>query len=134
MATFKQLRYFGDNDPRNSKGTVKNPDNGTLTKDVLLERKILIDSEKLTLFITGTTSIKIKHLGIQSTPGTEFYINDLNTSIIIGQTGIFELDLTSYGSLVITSLSFAPGSIRDNNNGSNSFLIVDLKYEETTTN
>ena len=134
MAIFKQLRYFGDNDPRNSKGIVKDPDNETLIKDALLTKKILIDSEKLTLFITGTTSIKIKHLGIQSTPGTEFYINDLNTSIIIGQTGIFELDLTSYGSLVITSLSFTPGSIRDNNNGSNSFLIVDLKYEETTTN
>ncbi len=126
MTVFKQLRYFGDGEPRNS----KNSNNEELTKD------ILTNSGDLIKFIAGeAANIEIKQLGIQSTPGTKFYINNEKnqTPIMVGQTGIFELDLTSYD-LVITALSFDRGSIRDSNNGSNSFLIIDLKYEEATNN
>lgn len=127
MTIFKQLRYFGDGDPRNSEGTVENSEDKRLTKN------ILTSSGDLIKFIAGeAANIEIKHLGIQSTPGTKFYINEEKTSIMIGQTGIFELDLTSYD-LVITALSFDRGSIRDSNNGSNSFLIIDLKYEQAIT-
>jgi hypothetical protein len=35
----------------------------------------------------------IVQLGIQSVPGTKFYLNGSNNPIIIGNTGIYELDL-----------------------------------------
>ena len=37
--------------------------------------------------------IKVFQLGIQALPGTSFKINNSNTDIIIGSTGIYELDL-----------------------------------------
>ena len=46
--------------------------------------------------ISGTAFsdfIPIYQLGIQSLPGTKFYLNGATNPIIIGNTGIYELDL-----------------------------------------
>lgn len=70
----------------------------------------------------------IIQLGIQSLPGTKFYLNGSNNPIIIGHTGIYELDLE--GLSEITSLQFDSKSIEAINGNANSFLIVDIIYEE----
>ena len=39
----------------------------------------------------------ISHLGIQAIPGTKFYLNDSPNPIIIGATGIYELEMGKLG-------------------------------------
>lgn len=69
----------------------------------------------------------IVQLGVQALPGTKFYLNGSNNPIIIGHTGIYELDLE--GLSEITSLKFDSKSIEAINGNANSFLIVDIIYE-----
>ena len=69
----------------------------------------------------------ILQLGIQALPGTEFYLNTSPDPIVIGFTGIYELDLENQ--LEIVKISFSKDSmeaIRDNQNG---YLIVDILYD-----
>ena len=70
----------------------------------------------------------IIQLGVQALPGTKFYLNNALEPIIIGSTGIYELDLG--GQTEITAINFDLESmklIRDNNNA---FLIVDIIYDD----
>lgn len=74
----------------------------------------------------------ITQLGIQALPGTRFYLNNSTDPIIIGSTGIYELDLT--GETEISALSFNISSmlaIRDNNNA---YVIVDVIYDSKEAN
>lgn len=73
-------------------------------------------------------TLPIIQLGIQALPGTKFYLNNGVDPIIIGSTGIYELDLE--GKSEITSLSFAASSIKDIMNNMNGYLIVDCVYED----
>lgn len=71
----------------------------------------------------------ITQLGIQALPGTRFYINSGINPIIIGGSGIFELDVTNT-SASITSFRMDQKSmelIRDLETG---YLIIDLVYGE----
>lgn len=70
----------------------------------------------------------IIQLGIQSLPGTKFYLNNSNDPIIIGHTGIYELDLE--GMAEITALSFDSKSVEAVNGNDNSFLIIDVIFEK----
>lgn len=70
----------------------------------------------------------ITQLGIQALPGTKFYLNNSTTPIIIGSTGIYELDLE--GLSEITHMSFDATSISGINNNPNAYLIVDIIYGE----
>jgi hypothetical protein len=74
----------------------------------------------------------ISQLGIQSLPGTKFYLNNSNDPIIIGHTGIYELNLE--GMAEITALAFDSKSIEAINGNYNSFLIVDIIYEREESN
>ena len=65
-------------------------------------------------------------LGVQAPPGTKFYINNNNVPVIVGYTGLFDLDLTSLGS--ITSLTFDSASINRIKNNDGAILIVDIAY------
>lgn len=69
----------------------------------------------------------ITQLGIQTLPGTKFYLNDGRTPIIIGSTGIYELDLE--GLSEITRLTFDKGSIDRIANNASAYLIIDLIYD-----
>lgn len=69
----------------------------------------------------------ITQLGIQSLPGTKFYLNNSNNPIIIGYTGIYELNLE--GMAEITALSFDVKSLEAINGNPNSYLIIDIIYE-----
>lgn len=73
----------------------------------------------------------IKRIGIQTIPGVEFSINDSPSSnIVIGPSGIFELDVEASGSIVgkidlieNTLLRYFEGD------SSTAYLIMDVIYE-----
>ena len=67
-------------------------------------------------------------LGIQSLPGTKFYLNNSNDPIIIGNTGIYELNLN--GLSEITAIRFDTASINTIARNENGYLIVDILYED----
>ena len=73
---------------------------------------------------TGYTPIT--QLGIQALPGTKFYLNDGLSPILIGSTGIYELDLE--GLSEINKITFEGASIESINKNNNAYLIVDLIY------
>lgn len=70
----------------------------------------------------------IVQLGIQSLPGTEFFLNDSHNPVIIGNTGIYELDII--GQTEITSLTFASKTMQAIARNDNAYLIVDIIYEK----
>lgn len=107
-----QVRYYRDGDTKNYPPTSSaNP--VTATK--------LIDGSQF------VGNLPIVQLGVQALPGTKFYINTSQTPIIVGATGIYEIDLTGYAS--ISELRFDANSIKVIRNGNESYLIVDYIYE-----
>lgn len=89
----------------------------------------LLTSYELTSGRAFVEYTPIFQLGIQALPGTKFYLNgDLSDSIIIGNTGIFELDLTNGNE--ITGLAFDPVSIANISANKNAYLIVDMIYDK----
>lgn len=105
-----QFRFYGEN------ATDKNyPGDCTLTK---LQNGKVFD---------GYTPIV--QLGIQSLPGTQFYLNNsLVDPIVIGSTGIYELDID--GMAEITKLQFNKGSLETISSIPNASLIVDIIYDD----
>ena len=69
----------------------------------------------------------IIQLGIQGLPGTKFYINGSTDPVILGYTGIYELNVD--GISTITELKFDKKSIETINDNPNAYLIVDFIYE-----
>lgn len=67
-------------------------------------------------------------LGIQTVPGTKFYLNGSTNPVIIGNTGIYELDLQ--GMTEINALAFDASSIQAILSNPNAYLIVDLLYDK----
>ncbi len=65
-------------------------------------------------------------LGIQALPGTKFYLNNAIEPIIIGDTGIFELELT--GVLEISKIQFDCVSLDAIAKNKNAILIIDTIY------
>lgn len=70
--------------------------------------------------------LPLTQLGIRALPGTKFYINGSDTPVIVGFTGLFELDLTQGG--VITSLTFDSESLNFIEQNNSAYLIVDMAY------
>lgn len=106
----KQYRYYDD------RNTSKNQPLG-LKKEDLNEGSVFF-----------TDSLKsIIQLGIQTLPGTKFYLNNGEFPIIVGSTGIYELDLE--GLSEITVLNFDLRSLSNIEEVGNAFLIVDALYE-----
>lgn len=105
----KQFRYYNENDKtRNQPYAIsfRNLVSGSIFND----------------------SLPIVQLGIQALPGTKFYLNNSKEPVIIGNTGIYELDL--YGSALITALSFENKSVQAISANDNAYLIVDIIYEK----
>ncbi len=101
----KQFRYYGENNSKNY------PDEANYA--TLAAGNIFNDYRPVT------------QLGIQGTPGIKFYINNSITPIMMGDTGIYEVDLQGLGS--INSIRFDRNSlaIMDDYNP----LMVDIIYE-----
>ena len=101
-----QFRYYQDGDE------IKNCPAG------------LISGQSLTSGSLFENYYPIIQLGIQTLPGTEFYLNNSHNSIIIGSTGIYELDLEGYTE--ITNLKFDIKSIERIAKGPSAYLIIDI--------
>lgn len=104
----KQVRYYEDGSSKNSDANIK--------------------YQQLVSGSAFTAYTPITQLGIQALPGTKFSLNNSQDSIIIGSTGIYELDLTD-GSEVV-AISFDPLSIQAIRTNANAYLIVDMIYDD----
>ena len=103
-----QFRYYNDVDGINQPSylKVKNLRNGTAFEGKL----------------------PITQLGIQAIPGTKFYLNNSTSPIIIGATGIYQLDLE--GISQITNISFDYNSLYTIATDNSLSLIIDFVYGE----
>ena len=72
--------------------------------------------------------LPIVQLGIQALPGTKFYLNNSLDPIIIGATGIYELDIE--GLSTITKIAFDAKSISVIEQNDGAYLLVDIMYEK----
>lgn len=104
----KQIRYYEDNSEKNS--------------DKNLTYEDLVSGSAFAPYIP------IVQLGVQALPGTLFQLNNSEGNIIIGNTGIFELELTNGSE--ITEMFFDGASIHNIRKNSNAYLIVDMIYEK----
>lgn len=71
---------------------------------------------------------EITQLGIQTTPGVKFAINNNTSWIVVGMTGIYELNVE--GLTAITGIRFEANSLSMINGNSNAYIIVDYLYED----
>lgn len=100
----KQIRYYGD------------------------KRDGELKFNQLTSGTAFSSYMPILQLGIQALPGTRFFLNgDITNPIIVGGTGIYELDLN--GEAQINSLQFAAASVQAIQKNNNAYLIVDMIYD-----
>ena len=109
-----QFRYYGEGHEKNYPSTI--------SKNSLKSGTIFSDKD----------CFPIIQLGIQSLPGLHFYLNNANTSIIIGSTGIYELDLEGYAE--ITKLSFDEDTLNIIDDNPNAYLIVDMICDKQEAN
>lgn len=70
----------------------------------------------------------IIQLGIQSLPGLKFNLNTNLDPIIVGASGMYELDLTD-SSAALTSLSIEQDSLNLINQNPDGYLIIDIVYQ-----
>lgn len=68
----------------------------------------------------------VTHLGIQATPGTQFYLNNSQNPICVGSTGIYELNLEGLGQ--IFAIKFDQASL-DLVDLSHDGLFIDVVFE-----
>lgn len=106
-----QVRYYKDNDSRNE------PSGLTMAK--------------LKSGSAFSGKLPIVQLGIQTLPGTKFYLNNSTSYVMVGVTGVYELELE--GTTEITSLTFSADSLKMIADQSDSYLIVDIIYEKEDT-
>ena len=108
----QQIRYYGDHKSDSDKNQPAN-----LTGNRLRSGSIF------------TQYTPMKEIGIQTMPGVKFYLNNSIEPIIIGSTGIYELNVENMTE--ITALSFDTTSINMiNETPSTSYIIVDILYED----
>lgn len=73
--------------------------------------------------------VPIVKLGIQSLPGTRFRFNTNLDWIVLGATGLYEIDLKDSAGTIV-DLKFDKQSIQNINDNQNAYLIIDIMYEE----
>ena len=74
------------------------------------------------------SNFPVLQLGIQALPGTKFYLNNAVDPIVIGLTGIWEVDLD--GQTEITAIQIDNQSIQNIANNPNAYLIIDVIYDD----
>ena len=110
----KQFRYYGDVDPNGLNYPYE------INKENLQTGEIFFNSPTL---MTAT----IASLGIQTIPGVKFYLNDAVDSIIIGSSGVYELNLTD--NYEISALRFEGKSLDlIGSYSGDAYLIIDIVY------
>ena len=106
-----QYRFFEENGNQNQPNTSYE----MITKNNLINGAIFSNRTPIT------------QLGIQTLPGTKFYLNNSVDPVEVGITGIYELDLSA--GATITALRFDKTSLETIINNTTAFLIVDTVYE-----
>ena len=107
----QQFRYYGDGDNKNW------PNSPTE----------FITGAKLRSGSIFANYLPIKQLGIQTMPGVKFYLNNSSDPIIVGSTGIYELNVENL--TTITALNFDLTAINMIKNNELSYIIVDILYD-----
>lgn len=70
----------------------------------------------------------ISHLGIQAIPGTKFYLNNSIFPIMIGSTGIYELETGGLGN--IFAIRFDPTTLAWYDvDGTSNRILIDIVFE-----
>lgn len=110
--TLKQFRFYGSTDSRK---TLNSPT--SITRNNLKTGSIFFNSAEL---------ISMASIGIQTIPGMKFRLNDSEDYIIVGSTGIYELDLSD--NYEITSLKFLDESLDLIDYNESAYLIIDVVY------
>lgn len=107
----KQYRYYNDEDKTRNQPATINGQN-------------LINGQ----IFESPSCFPILQLGIQALPGTKFYLNSSLDPIVVGFTGIYELDLDNRAEIV--KLTFNKTSIETIASNGNGYLIVDVLYDD----
>ena len=105
---FAQFRFYAENDERNYPS--------------------VINIDNLAIGNIFADYMPISQIGIQAIPGTKFYLNNSYLPIVIGYTGIYELDVDNLAE--ITSLRFDNESLNKIKNNPETYLIIDIIYEK----
>ena len=102
-----QIRYFGEKNKQNYPTT--------------------ISATRLRQGTAFSSVYPIVQLGVQTLPGTKFYVNNHSTPVIVGATGIYELDVEGLSN--ITDIQFDDKSLTLINENQNAYIIIDYIYE-----
>ena len=126
MATKKvtQLRFFGD-----SNGYLNTSERDVIYHQMSENQPNSLSSLDLSSGDAFVDYTPIIQLGIQALPGTKFNLNASLDPVIVGVTGIYELDLTN-SSAVLTSLTFEKESLEQIDKNPDGYLIVDIIYDD----
>lgn len=109
MKLIQQFRYYGKDSDQNYPRNI-------MTETNLTGQNIFNEYGSIT------------HLGIQGRPGTKFFLNESLYSIVLGDTGIYELDLEGYGR--IYHIYFDEYSLAKYDAPTNTDrLLIDIVYE-----
>lgn len=104
----KQFRYYSNNQMGNN-----NPD----------DKQFFVDGRKLSEYMP------IVHIGVQTLPGTKIFLNsNWAAPIIVGATGIYELDLDGTTGL-INELRIDAASMDIIDRTKTGYIIIDIVYE-----
>lgn len=109
MVRIVQFRYYDDDNPNNF------PAEGTYS-----------------FFCTDASFSRYKPIhqfGIQTLPGTKIYLNQSYNPIVIGSTGIFEIDCDNT-TATLNSFRVEEASMTTIKNNPNGYLIIDIVYGE----
>ena len=109
----KQYRFYNETDETRNQPA-------SITKEKLINGKVFDEP----------SCYPILQLGIQALPGTKFYLNSSIDPVVVGFTGIYELDLDNQAEIV--KLTFNKESIEAINTNGNGYLIVDVLYDDGT--
>ena len=107
----KQYRYYKESDPDKNQPA-------SLVKAALIDGSVF----------ENPSCFPIVQLGIQALPGTKFYLNNSIEPIVIGYTGIYELDLDNQAEIIKLTFNKTSMDLIDEN--PNGYLIVDVLYED----
>lgn len=119
-----QFRFFGDRNKR-----FNSTDNEAIYHQMDENSPTSLSGTDLVQGTIFTNYTPIIQLGIQSLPGLRFNLNTNLDPIIMGASGMYELDLTD-SSATLTSLTFERSSIDLITQNPDGYLIIDIVYEE----
>lgn len=103
---FRQIVYC------NNASLMNNPAN--LTDEDLISGAAFVDYTPLS------------QLGVQAPPGTKFYVNGNENPVIVGFTGLFDINLNNGGS--INSLSFDRQTLTYIKSNDSAMLVIDMAF------